>query len=399
MEIRRKAALLLASTALAAVPMAALAQGVTLSGFAEMGIADDGSKNDDGTDKGAQFHQDLNVTFTGEGTGNDGTTFGFAVDLEDGIGGGAATHDDTKHGGTSVYVKGAFGNITLGDTDGALDWAISEVPTGPGSIAADEEHDAWYASHLDGKYDGQILRYDHGFDVGVGTLSFGVSLEMDDDGATTGLCGPVPQEARFLKEAAVPANYSNPVGKAAVYHEAKQGNNVAALAAVDSRDASEDPVQALDVGDVIADGDVLGLRGVPAYDGTRYCFAGLPDNPSASVGGTTLTASEYRNAQIATDGGTVRANGLGETGGTAHTEAQWQEAFAAVRDGQIVSQVGRVPEGRNTSIGGTFALPMATGKLTFGAGWQGGSYVHAWDRGGEVGKAAPSIPASLNCRV
>ena len=27
----------------------------------------------------------------------------------------------------SVWVNGSFGNITLGDTDGAFDWALSEV--------------------------------------------------------------------------------------------------------------------------------------------------------------------------------------------------------------------------------------------------------------------------------
>ncbi len=178
MEIRRKAAALLASTALAALPMAASAQGVTLKGSAEMGIA--GGKDAAGVKQDAQFHQDIDVTFGMSGTTDQGFTFGAAVDLDEDA--GAVGTDDA---GVSAYVEGVFGRIELGDTDGALDWAVAEVPTGPGSLGDNEEHGgnaaSWRNNGLDGKHDGQILRYNSGnFDVGVGTLAFGVSAELVD---------------------------------------------------------------------------------------------------------------------------------------------------------------------------------------------------------------------------
>jgi outer membrane protein OmpU len=68
----------------------------------------------------------------------------------------------------------------MGDTDGALDWALTEVNIGsPGSIADDETGHAGYNgnSALDGHYDGQILRYDYSF----GDFGFAISVEQDDD--------------------------------------------------------------------------------------------------------------------------------------------------------------------------------------------------------------------------
>ena len=162
---------LLTSTALAAVSGAAFAQGVSLSGSAEMGIADGGSGD-------AMFHQDVDVSFKMESMTDAGLTFGTAVDLDEDA--GAVGGDDA---GVAAYVKGPFGNITLGDTDGGFDWAMAEVG-GAGSIADNHTGHAGYNgnSGLDGSSDGQILRYDNSF----GGLGIALSYEQEDGDSTSG---------------------------------------------------------------------------------------------------------------------------------------------------------------------------------------------------------------------
>jgi outer membrane protein OmpU len=161
---------LFATTALVATAGVASAD-VALSGSAEMGI-------NGGDDVTTEFFQDLDVTFTMSGTADNGLTFGAAVDLDESTGGGAfAPNDD---GGTSIFISGDFGTLTMGDTDGALDWALTEVNVGsPGSIADDETTHAGYNgnSALDGHYDGQVLRYDYSF----GDFGIALSVEQDDD--------------------------------------------------------------------------------------------------------------------------------------------------------------------------------------------------------------------------
>ncbi len=154
---------------------AGYAQGVTLSGSAEMGVADGGEGD-------AMFHQDIDVTFKMESMTDAGLTFGTAVDLDEDA--GAVGADD---GGVAAYVKGPFGNVTLGDTDGGFDWALSEVG-GAGSIADNETGHAGYSgnSGLDGGGgDGQILRYDNSF----GDLGVALSFEQEDGGSDGDVIG------------------------------------------------------------------------------------------------------------------------------------------------------------------------------------------------------------------
>ena len=162
---------LLATTALVTMSGAAYAQGVTLSGFAEAGIADGGSGD-------AEFHQDVDVTFKMEAMTDAGLTFGTAVDLDEDA--GSVGSDDF---GVAAYIKGPFGNVTLGDTDGGFDWALSEVG-GAGAIADNHTGHAGYNgnSGLDGANDGQILRYDNSF----GDLGIALSFEQDADGSGNG---------------------------------------------------------------------------------------------------------------------------------------------------------------------------------------------------------------------
>jgi outer membrane protein OmpU len=158
---------LFATTALVATAGVAAAD-VSLSGSAEMGL-------NGGTGQDAEFFQDIEVTFSMSGQTDNGLTFGASIQLDEAA--WSATGDD---GGTSVFVSGDFGTLTMGDTDGALDWALTEAAVGNAGSIQDNEtgHAGYLGSYGDGMYDGQILRYDYS----VGDFGVAVSFEMDDTG-------------------------------------------------------------------------------------------------------------------------------------------------------------------------------------------------------------------------
>lgn len=166
---------LFASTALVAFTGAAVAD-VNLSGRAEMGLFDDGTND-------VQFFTDIDVTFTMSGETDNGLTFGASVDLDEGGSGAAAVANNSDDGGATIFVSGGFGTVTMGDTDGALDWALTEAGNvgNPGSIADDETvHDGYVGSYGDGRGgDGQILRYDYS----AGDFGVAISFESDLLGA------------------------------------------------------------------------------------------------------------------------------------------------------------------------------------------------------------------------
>ncbi len=154
--------LLIASTALVATAGMAAAD-VTLSGYAEMGIKDNGTDT--------VFHHDLDVKFALSGETDGGLTFGATIDLDE-VSGGIGS----ESGPHSVWIKGGFGNLTMGDTDGAFDWGLTEAIIGSG-IADDHEHAGYNGNGgLDGSNDGQVLRYDNTF----GDFGVAVSYEMAD---------------------------------------------------------------------------------------------------------------------------------------------------------------------------------------------------------------------------
>ncbi len=172
---------LLASTALALTAGMAAAE-VSLSGYAELGIF----QVDDGTGSSGdniEFHTDIDVTFTLSGETDSGLQFGASIDLDESDGntatGASPAFSANTQGGESIFVKGDFGTITMGDTDGAFDWAMTEVFWGT-SIADDHSTHAGASGNagLDGTYDGQIARYDYSF----GNFAFALSAELDDTG-------------------------------------------------------------------------------------------------------------------------------------------------------------------------------------------------------------------------
>lgn len=212
---------LLATTALVISTGLAAAQGVTLSGSAEMGIVggdrtQGGDPRNGGTPQtdDVQFFQDLDVTFTMSGTTDNGLTFGASIDLDEGGDGSAASDNNYDDGGATVFLSGNFGTITMGDTDGALDWALTEAGNvgNPGSIDdAETSHAGYLGSYGDGAGDGQILRYDNTF----GDFGVAISVEQDGDdnlagltGGASGVVGPASNDAGY----AVGFRYSTDLG-------------------------------------------------------------------------------------------------------------------------------------------------------------------------------------------
>lgn len=180
---------LLTSTALVAFAGAASAQGVEISGSAEMGIVG-------GSGMETQFLQSVDVRFTMTGETDNGLSFGATIDLDDLADGAISTNSTTETSETTgidpvdvtggqfadftVFLSGDFGTVTMGDTDGGFDWALTEVNIGGSINDAETGHSGFNGNAgLDGNYDGQVVRYDHS----IGDFSFAVSVEIDDTGA------------------------------------------------------------------------------------------------------------------------------------------------------------------------------------------------------------------------
>ena len=188
--------LLSATSALAATVGFASAQGATVSGTASMGILGgdwvlDRDPNVETTlfsnppvhapdiegQSEFELHTDIDVTFTMTGQTDAGVTFGAMIDLDesDGDGGEGASgaFDNRKQGGEEIFVSGAFGTLTMGDTDGALDWALQDIGIGDAHTSHLGYVGNDYADSKGG--DGQIARYDRSFGDFAVALSAGIA--------------------------------------------------------------------------------------------------------------------------------------------------------------------------------------------------------------------------------
>ncbi|KPU83393.1 hypothetical protein JI58_08915 [Marinosulfonomonas sp. PRT-SC04] len=179
--------ILLATTALVAFAGAASAE-VSLSGFAEMGIAG-------GTRSETIFHNGIDIKFSLSGETDGGLTFGATIDLDEVTNNrGSLVNNGIPAQGNdaSVFISGGFGTLTLGDTDGALDWAMQEV--GIGSALTDD-HTAHAGFNSNSGFDGgnrgatqasgQVLRYNNTF----GDFGVALSAELDDSGLADTIWG------------------------------------------------------------------------------------------------------------------------------------------------------------------------------------------------------------------
>ena len=167
---------LLAAAALGTAGAVSAAE-VDIEGKAEVGIA--GSKDDS-----IRFHTDIDATFKMSGETDFGLSFMTEIDLSevDGVKDDATSNDD-EHGGIAITLShDMFGNITLGDTDSAYDWALAEVGLG-GSLRDDHTEHAGYSGNggWDGVHGGQILRWDNEYGNENSKFKFGVSAELDDE--------------------------------------------------------------------------------------------------------------------------------------------------------------------------------------------------------------------------
>jgi len=179
--------LLIASTALVATAGMAAAD-ITMSGYAEIGMRDAGGA------VGMEMHSDMDIGFKLSGASDNGLTFGASIDLDEVSGGIASTG-----GPHAVHVSGAFGTLTMGDTDGALDKANAEVAALT-TIADDHSTHAGYNGGA-GLDSNDVLRYDttaagFGISASIGQSDVAVANDVMGYGITTTL-GTVAVSAAY----------------------------------------------------------------------------------------------------------------------------------------------------------------------------------------------------------
>ena len=179
--------LLIASTALVATAGMAAAD-ITMSGYAEIGMRDAGGA------VGMEMHSDMDIGFKLSGASDNGLTFGASIDLDEVSGGIASTG-----GPHAVHVSGAFGTLTMGDTDGALDKANAEVA----SLTSISDNHTAHAGYNGGAGldSGDILRYDttyggFGLSASIGQSDVAVANDVMGYGVTTSI-GTVAVSAAY----------------------------------------------------------------------------------------------------------------------------------------------------------------------------------------------------------
>ena len=150
---------------------------VTVTGSAELGVA--GTKGKKDSADGARLHKNLEVVFKLSGATDTGLSFGGSIDLDEA---------GTKGASATVHASGAFGTLTLGDTDGGFDKALTEVGSAT-SIADDHTGHPGYDGNggLDGfsGNGGHILRYDYS----LGGVTASISGEWDSDESKNSVIG------------------------------------------------------------------------------------------------------------------------------------------------------------------------------------------------------------------
>ena len=165
---------LLATTALVGFAGAAAAD-VKVGLTAEFGVS-----NRDGA--GTQLHQGYNVKFSGSAETDGGLAFGASTRLDM----DATSEENQNPAGDAgtVFISGAFGKLTMGDTDGGFDWAMAEHSFITNLTDEISTH-AGFDTHsgFDGKQDDQVLRYEYT----MGDMSLAASYEQANNGDTSDL--------------------------------------------------------------------------------------------------------------------------------------------------------------------------------------------------------------------
>ena len=150
--------ILLATTLIAASAGFAAAE-VTVSGKARMGIISDGSD--------VQFTSRVRVQFDMTGETDGGLTFGASVRADQ------SGQGNTNNGDSTVYLSGAFGKITMGDTGNAADAIVGQV-SGVGLTGLGDLNEIGF---LDKDVTGVMYEYS----AGALTFGLGVGQTVDND--------------------------------------------------------------------------------------------------------------------------------------------------------------------------------------------------------------------------
>jgi hypothetical protein len=402
---------LFATTALVATASVASAD-IAFSGVAQMGIQGGESSDVDGTgvdafgaEQETQFVQDIDITFTMSGTSDNGLTFGAAVDLDENAG-GVGTDD----AGVAIFVSGDFGTLTLGDTDGALDWAMQEVALGGASINDNETTHAGYrGAYLDGSEDGQILRYDYSF----GGFGVAFSVEQDDDASNAVTVSPFAVGNVAGVPLATPNVAITSTGAPTFYTPLGINNNFGAFATLVPGATFSDGLYDIEALDFDLDsnpltGDANGNEMVDGNLGTlfgeNYGFTnGVWDGNGAFAtggGGTyidvletlmALEAFSTGNAWNPISGGYTIANNPAASGGGNLNNVAGDvtaDALAYVDESDF-----------DYAIGLSYTFDTGMGDLTVGGGWQQGGTIYASQLIGTTAAGSAAVATGTDLTV
>ena len=149
---------LLASTVLAMSATVAAAE-VTVGGNGRMGVTyTEGATNE------FAFTSRIRISFAASGETDGGLSFGGSIRADNSVGGAAGTAG-------SIFVSGAFGKLTMGDVDGAAEFAVGDL-AGVGLTGVGDYNENAYLSNS-GAARRSALRYEYS----AGSLSFAVSAD------------------------------------------------------------------------------------------------------------------------------------------------------------------------------------------------------------------------------
>jgi len=322
--------LLIASTALVATAGMAAAD-ITMSGYAEIGMRDAGGA------VGMEMHSDMDIGFKLSGASDNGLTFGASIDLDEVSNGVASTG-----GPHAVHVSGAFGTLTMGDTDGALDKANAEVAALT-TIADDHSTHAGYNGGA-GLDSNDVLRYDttaagFGISASIGQSDVAVANDVMGYGITTTL-GTVAVSAAYQADnvqditavsakttvggLTITANYSEAtmaataavpeVTAVAFVFDTVTGTAITGVAAVAAADAINNSYEHSAIGLAYTVSGVNLHANYGSYDfddGTQADGYGLAANYGLGGGATVMVGYGNGNARSATADVSTFSVGLG----------------------------------------------------------------------------------------
>jgi len=310
---------LLATTALVGFAGAAAAD-VKVGLTAEFGVS-----NRDGA--GTQFHQGYNVKFSGSAETDGGLAFGASTRLD--MDGTSEENQNPAGDAGTVFISGAFGKLTMGDTDGGFDWAVAEHSFITNLTDEISTH-AGFDTHsgFDGKQDDQVLRYEYK----MGDMSLAASYEQANNGDTTDLSDSMGLGVKYKM-----AMGTTSVALGLGY---QSGSNGSATTSTDGSVVGGSVTASMD------NGLTLGL----SY--ASYSF------DSTDVSGVASTAEDYTTTGIAlayTSGAMTVAANLGQKDYDTSADADgWGAGVNYDLGGGAVVQAGMYEDGYSVGLGMSF---------------------------------------------